>query len=78
MADVIDCDYTVEGAGTPLFLIHGIGAARDVWRFLTIDEVADRYPIVRRHLGRKREFWDFLIEGWRRDGLLPESRSSTS
>ncbi len=35
MADVIDCDYTVEGAGTPLFLIHGIGAARDVWRFLT-------------------------------------------
>lgn len=32
---VIDCDYTVEGAGPPLFLIHGIGAARDVWRFVT-------------------------------------------
>ena len=32
---VIDCDYTVEGTGPPLFLIHGIGAARDVWRFVT-------------------------------------------
>lgn len=38
---VIDCDYTVEGAGPPLFLIHGIGAARDVWRFMT--------PILREH-----------------------------
>jgi len=35
MRDVIDCDYTVEGSGPPLFLIHGIGAARDVWRFVT-------------------------------------------
>ena len=35
LSTVIDCDYTVEGAGPPLFLIHGIGAARDVWRFVT-------------------------------------------
>ncbi|MDH3665802.1 MAG: alpha/beta hydrolase [Paracoccaceae bacterium] len=35
MNQAIDCDYSVEGAGPPLFLIHGIGAARDVWRFLT-------------------------------------------
>lgn len=34
MNDVIDCDYTIEGSGPPLFLIHGIGAARDVWRFV--------------------------------------------
>jgi pimeloyl-ACP methyl ester carboxylesterase len=33
MTDVIDCAYTVEGDGPPLFLIHGIGAARDTWRF---------------------------------------------
>ncbi len=33
MPDVIDCEYSVEGAGPPLFLIHGIGAARDTWRF---------------------------------------------
>jgi 3-oxoadipate enol-lactonase len=29
----IDCEYTIEGQGSPLFLIHGIGAARDTWRF---------------------------------------------
>ncbi len=32
MTDVIDCEYTVEGSGPPLCLIHGIGAARDTWR----------------------------------------------
>ncbi|MCP5083449.1 MAG: alpha/beta fold hydrolase [Alphaproteobacteria bacterium] len=34
MSQVIDCAYTVEGDGPPLFLIHGIGAARDTWRFV--------------------------------------------
>ena len=32
MTDVIDCEFSVEGNGPPLFLIHGIGAARDTWR----------------------------------------------
>jgi pimeloyl-ACP methyl ester carboxylesterase len=41
MSQVIDCDYSLEGAGPPLFLIHGIGAARDVWRFLI--------PLLREH-----------------------------
>ena len=31
----IDCAYTIEGDGAPLVLIHGIGAARDAWRFVT-------------------------------------------
>ncbi|MEM7226673.1 MAG: alpha/beta hydrolase [Pseudomonadota bacterium] len=31
----IDCEFTAEGAGPPLFLIHGIGAGRDAWRFVT-------------------------------------------
>jgi pimeloyl-ACP methyl ester carboxylesterase len=30
----IECEHTVEGKGPPLFLIHGIGAARDAWRFM--------------------------------------------
>lgn len=32
--DVIDCEYTVQGRGEPLFLIHGIGGARNLWRFM--------------------------------------------
>jgi len=31
MSDTIDCAYSVEGSGPPLFLIHGIGAARNTW-----------------------------------------------
>ncbi|MEM8689008.1 MAG: alpha/beta hydrolase [Pseudomonadota bacterium] len=34
MSAVIACAHTVEGNGPPLFLIHGIGAARDTWRFV--------------------------------------------
>lgn len=41
MTTAIDCDYTAEGAGPPLFLIHGIGAARDAWRFMV--------PTLREH-----------------------------
>ena len=33
--NAIDCAYTVKGSGEPLILIHGIGAARDAWRFMT-------------------------------------------
>ncbi len=35
MSDTVECEYTVEGEGPPLFLIHGIGAARDTWRHMT-------------------------------------------
>ena len=45
MADVIDCAYSIEGTGEPLVLIHGIGAARDAWRFLT-PHLRDHFTVV--------------------------------
>lgn len=42
----------------------------DVWAFVTPEEVAAALPAVRGRLGRRRAFWDFLIGGWRDDGLL--------
>ncbi len=42
----------------------------DVWSFVTPAEVARALPRLGRRLGRRRAFWDFLIEGWRSDGLL--------
>ena len=42
----------------------------DVWRFVSPKEVADELPAVSRYLGRRRAFWEFLIDGWRQDGLL--------
>lgn len=32
MTEIIDCEYSIEGDGPALFLIHGIGAARNTWR----------------------------------------------
>ena len=34
MTRAVDCAYSVDGNGPPLAFVHGIGAARDTWRFL--------------------------------------------
>ena len=46
--------------------------ARDdeVWVFLRLARVAARYSEIRPRLGRRRAFWDDLLEGWRGDGLV--------
>jgi hypothetical protein len=36
----------------------------DVWRFTTPAEVARLWPQLRRHLGRRRAFWEFLLGRW--------------
>jgi hypothetical protein len=46
--------------------------ARDVdaWEFVTPEEVAAALPGICHRLGRRRGFWQFLIDGWREDGIL--------
>ena len=41
----IDCAYSIDGSGPPLFLIHGIGAARDTWRF-AMPELSSRFTVI--------------------------------
>lgn len=43
---------------------------RDVWRFVSLRDILPIYAHIRRHLGRARRKWDYLIEGWQRDGLI--------
>jgi hypothetical protein len=42
----------------------------DVWRFVTPSDVAAALPALGRRVGRRRRFWEFLVSGWRNDGLL--------
>ncbi len=42
----------------------------DVWKFVTPREVAEALPAIAGRLGRRRCFWEFLIQGWREDGIL--------
>jgi hypothetical protein len=42
----------------------------DVWQFVRPADVAGALERLRRPLGRRYAFWSFLIEGWRRHGLL--------
>ncbi|HET7293402.1 MAG TPA: hypothetical protein VFM88_13335 [Vicinamibacteria bacterium] len=42
----------------------------DVWEFVTPAEVARELPAVRHRLGRRLRFWEFLIQGWERLGIL--------
>jgi len=34
MTNYVDCNFSQSGEGPGLFLIHGIGAAKDAWRFI--------------------------------------------
>ena len=43
----------------------------DVWKYVTLDTVVRDWAYIQRHLGRRRKFWQFLLQGWRDDGLLP-------
>ena len=44
----------------------------EVWQYLTLDEVLRDWKYLYKHLGRRRAFWDYLLDSWRRDGLLPQ------
>ena len=41
----IECEYSIEGNGPPIFLIHGIGSARDAWRFI-IPKIINNFTVV--------------------------------
>ncbi|HEX6097901.1 MAG TPA: hypothetical protein VF432_16360 [Thermoanaerobaculia bacterium] len=42
----------------------------DVWRFTTPQEVVREWPLLEPRLGRRREFWRFLLAKWRELGLV--------
>ena len=42
----------------------------DVWLFTTPEEVDRRWPQLERYLGKRRDFWLFLLKQWRELGLL--------
>ena len=41
----VDCHYSITGSGPPLFLIHGIGATNDAWRFM-IPNLSKKFTVV--------------------------------
>lgn len=42
----------------------------DVWKFTTPEEVWRQWGELSKHLGRRREFWKFLLEFWEKEGVL--------
>ena len=42
----------------------------DVWKFTTPQEVWRDWPKLLKHLGRRRQFWEFLFAAWEKEGWL--------
>ena len=42
----------------------------DVWQFTTPQEVWRRWNELAPMLGRRRAFWEWLLTGWQKEGLL--------
>jgi hypothetical protein len=47
----------------------------EIWAYLRLSEVLANWPNIDRHLGRKRAFWNWLLDGWRKDGLLDDAET---
>lgn len=45
---------------------------REVWKWVRLKDVLTNWSNITRHLGRRRAFWEWLFDGWRRDGLLDD------
>ncbi len=42
----------------------------DVWKFTSPRFVLENWAKIEKHLGRRREFWEFLFERWQAEGLI--------
>jgi hypothetical protein len=42
----------------------------DVWKFTSPQEVWQRWAELAPLLGRRRAFWEFLLNAWRKAGLI--------
>jgi hypothetical protein len=42
----------------------------DVWDFVSPEDVAHALPLLGHQLGRRRRFWEYVIESWRALGLV--------
>ena len=42
----------------------------DVWMFISPQEVWRRLPDVSGQLGRRKQFWQFILERWNKEGLI--------
>ncbi|MCE7937147.1 hypothetical protein DCC79_02625 [bacterium] len=53
-------------------LAHLLREARpdEVWEYVSPEQVAAEWPRLAPRLGRRRAFWEWLIEGWVRLGFL--------
>ncbi|MCP4214341.1 MAG: hypothetical protein GY765_06775 [bacterium] len=63
---------TLEGAEKDRLMawLMREAAFRDVWRFVTPKEVAERLPGIQHMLGRWRGFWNYIIGAWRELGKI--------
>jgi len=43
---------------------------QDVWLFTNAEEIQRRLSQLERYLGRRKDFWQFLLGRWREQGLL--------
>jgi hypothetical protein len=48
----------------------------DVWRFTSPSDVWQKCPAIALKLGRRRDFWEFLLGRWEKQGLLGKNQLS--
>lgn len=47
----------------------------DVWKFTTPKFVLENWNELEKHLGRRRDFWKFLLKFWEKEGLIEQKNA---
>jgi hypothetical protein len=45
-------------------------AFRDVWKYVTPQEIWSQFPQLKQFLGRRRDFWGFILGKWHELGKI--------
>lgn len=43
---------------------------REVWHFLTPNDIVQHWDGIQRHLGRSKKLWTYLLDVWDEHGLI--------
>ena len=70
--------------GTPHEKYHYISkimreaSYKDVWKYLSVREIVESWDLLRNRLGKKRNFWGFMLENWRKHGFITKENFDPS
>ena len=70
--------------GTPHQKYHYISkilreaSYNDVWKYLSVSDISKSWDLLKNRLGKKKNFWIFMLDNWRKHGFISKTNFDPS